>query len=282
MNFSITFATLCFLSQDVLAFSMKNERHSAETMDTARRNLFQAMPAALIAAQGAAFLGIEPAVAASAIDDLPPAAAKSYYQYRIALQTAADYYIFDLQEKVGNLDEWGNIGELFQSNNARGGQGQPSRIERDFVNPMRIVLLSMPPDISEDMRGAQFKFETAMQKISKATGGYRKDLPVEVPLSSIEDAKQGWEEGRIAYNQFFLLLNGVTGLSEMKPIPAAGPNQRSEYGRSYRRYNELVKKTKLCQNRGGPALSQAWGGLMVSGYLQDSCGIPDLDLYFKQ
>jgi hypothetical protein len=44
----------------------------------------------------------------------------------------------------------------------------------------------------------------------------------------------------------------------------------------------LMKKTKLCQNRGGPALSQAWGQLMISGYMQDSCGIPDLEEYFYQ
>merc|ERR1719215_794573 len=132
------------------------------------------------------------------------------------------------------------------------------------------------------MRDAQFKFESAMQKISKATAGYRKDLPVEVPRASVDAAKQGWEDGRIALNQFLVLLNGATGLSELKPVPAAGPNQRSEYGRSYRKYNELVKKTKLCQNRGGPALSQGWGMLMVSGYLQDSCGIPDMEEYFKQ
>ncbi|KAL3942576.1 MAG: hypothetical protein SGBAC_003246 [Bacillariaceae sp.] len=284
MKVSSVVATMALLAQDALSFSMKNERHNVESLDAGRRNLFKILPAALVASQAAAFLGTEPAFAAqaSAFDDLPPDSAKSYYQYRIPLQLAADYYIFELQEKVGDLDEWGNIGQLFASNNARGGQGQPSRIERDFVNPMRIVLLSMPPDVSEEMRDAQFKFESAMQKISKATGGYRKDLPVEVPKASVDDALKGWEEGRLAYNQFLVLLNGVTGLSEMKTVPAAGPNQRTEYGRSYRKYNDLVKKTKLCQNRGGPALSQAWGGLMVSGYLQDSCGIPDLDEYFKQ
>lgn len=299
MRFSATTsATLCcFLlpqrdRDGALAFSAKSPPRraiigAAASADppvdsAARRDLFRAVPAA------AAFLSAasvsRPAVAASAaaIDDLPPDAAKSYYQYRIPLQIATDYYIFELQEKVGNLDEWGNIGQLFASNNARGGQGQPSRIERDFVNPMRIVLLSMPPDVSEDMRDAQFKFESAMQKISKATAGYRKDLPVEVPIASVDAAKQGWEDGRLALNQFLALLNGVTGLAEMKPVPAAGPNQRTEYGRSYRRYNELIKKKKLCQNRGGPALSQAWGQLMVSGYLQDSCGIPDLDGYFMQ
>eukprot|EP00526_Cylindrotheca_closterium_P023383 CAMPEP_0113620774 /NCGR_PEP_ID=MMETSP0017_2-20120614/10594_1 /TAXON_ID=2856 /ORGANISM="Cylindrotheca closterium" /LENGTH=164 /DNA_ID=CAMNT_0000530461 /DNA_START=33 /DNA_END=523 /DNA_ORIENTATION=- /assembly_acc=CAM_ASM_000147 len=164
MKLSFVVATTALLSQDALSFSMKNEKHNVESLDAGRRNLFKFVPAALVASQSTAFLGTEPAFAAlpaSALDDLPPDAAKSYYQYRIPLQLAADYYIFELQEKVGNLDEWGNIGQLFASNNARGGQGQPSRIERDFVNPMRIVLLSMPPDVSDEMRDAQFKFEAA-------------------------------------------------------------------------------------------------------------------------
>lgn len=261
-----------------------NAASSSVVQDEERRNLFKLIPVAMLAVQPALFLGAESATASNSglLDDLPPDAAKAYLQYRIPLQIAADSYIFDLQGKVGDVDEWGNVGQIFQSNNARGGQGQPSKVERDFVNPMRIVLLSMPPDISEEMRDAQFKFESAMQKISKATGGYRKDLPVEIPRSSLDNAKAGWEEGRVALNEFFVLLNKATGLNEMKTIPAAGPNQNSEYGRSASRYNVLIKKTKLCQNRGGPALSQAWGQLMVSGYLQDSCGIPDLDTYFRQ
>lgn len=47
------------------------------------------------------------------------------------------------------------------------------------------------------------------------------------------------------------ILNGVTGLNEMKTIPPIGPNQFAEYGRSQRKYLELKKKIKLCQNRGG-------------------------------
>jgi hypothetical protein len=286
MKLSLSVALFAQLCVGAFSFSLKNEgsRPQKNTLDTERRNLFKLVPAALLASQPAFLLGSEPSFAASNsdLDDLPPDAVKSYYQYRIPLQLAADFYIFDLQDKVGDIDEWGNIGEMFQVKSARGGQGQPSKIERDFINPMTIVLLSMPPDVSDEMREVQFKFEAAMAKISKATGGYRRDLPVEIPRENVDAAKQGWEEGRLAYNQFFVLLNGTVGLSELKPVPAAGPNQRTEYGRSGRRYNELIKKTKLCQNRGGPALSQGWGKLMVSGYLQDSCGIPNLETYFLQ
>ncbi|KAL7578430.1 hypothetical protein ACA910_012823 [Epithemia clementina (nom. ined.)] len=121
-----------------------------------------------------------------------------------------------------------------------------------------------------------------MARIGKATAGIRRDLPVEVDKKLAPEAMDGWNEGRKALNTFFTSLNQVTGLDEMKLIPAAGPNQYAEYGRSQRRYLDLKKKIKLCQNRGGPTLSQAWGQLMVSGYLQDSCGVPDMDAYFYQ
>lgn len=214
------------------------------------------------------------------LPDLPTEASRSYLQYRIPLQIAADFFIFELQPKLANVDDWGEINVLFQTNNARAGQGSPNKIERDFTNPMRILGLSMPPDEAEEMRAAQFKFEAAMQKISRAVSGIRRDLPVEIDPSAVGKAQDGWEEGRLALNDFFVVLNKVTGLNEMKVLPKA--DEIDKYGRSQRKYFELMKKTKLCQNRGGPALAQGWGQLMISGYMQDSCGIPDLDKYFYQ
>mmetsp|Transcript_8237 Transcript_8237/g.18037 ORF Transcript_8237/g.18037 Transcript_8237/m.18037 type:complete len:304 (-) Transcript_8237:169-1080(-) len=217
------------------------------------------------------------------LPDLPPDAVKSYLQYRFPLQLAADFYIFDLQTMVADTDEYGTITDLVASKNARGGQGQPSKIERDFTNPMRIMSLSMPPEYADDIRDSQFAFERAMSKLTKATSGIRRGLSVEIDKDVVPAAKAAWEEGRVALNSFFVTLNTATGLeNELAVIPPAGPNQFQEYGRSIRRYNEFMKKTKLCQNRGGPALSQAWGQLMVSGYLQDSCGVEPLEGYFFQ
>jgi len=186
-----------------------------------------------------------------------------------------------LSSHKSNATSYSFCPQLYRVNNNKG-QGQPSRIERDYINPMRILSLSMPPDAAEDMREAQFNFEKAAAGLSKITTGVRRDLPVEIGPTAQKDALEKWEEGRVALNSFFAALNDTTGLNELKPVPAAGPNQNKEYGRSEKRYFELMKKTKLCQNRGGPALSQAWGQLMVSGYLQDSCGIPDMDTYFYQ
>mmetsp|Transcript_31197 Transcript_31197/g.57642 ORF Transcript_31197/g.57642 Transcript_31197/m.57642 type:complete len:315 (-) Transcript_31197:192-1136(-) len=249
-----------------------------------RRDLFRLSTASAMTAVALPLAASE-AIAASSgavdLEDLPPDAARSYYQYRIPLQIAADFYIFELQDMVGNIDDWGEINQLVRVNNNRG-QGQPSRIEREFVNPMRILGLSMPPDIADEMREHQFKFEKAMAALTKVTLGVRRDLPVEIDKGAVPAAKSSWEDGRVALNDFFVALNTATGLNEMKTIPGAGPSQMKEYGRSSLKYNDLMKKTKLCQNRGGPTLSNAWGKLMTSGYLQDSCGIPDLELYFKQ
>ena len=184
------------------------------------------------------------------LPDLPPEAQRSYLQYRIPLQIFADFYVFEFQRLVENTDDWGEVGQLYRVSNNRG-QGQPSRIEREFTNPIRILGLSMPPDIADPMRDAQFKFEKAMQQISKATAGVSRDLPVEIDKKSIELAKSSWEEGRQALNECFDVVNEATGLKEMKTIPPAGPKQIEQYGRSPGRYFNLVKKTKLCQNRGG-------------------------------
>ncbi len=74
------------------------------------------------------------------------------------------------------MEDWGEVGQLFASS----GGGQPSRMERDFINPMRILELSMPPDEAEALQKARNMFEKAMQIIGKATAGIRRDLPVEV------------------------------------------------------------------------------------------------------
>ena len=245
-----------------------------------RRGIFQV---ASITA-GASLFGARSALAADqgSLDDLPPQAARSYLQYRMPLQMGADYYLWTFQEKIKDTNDWGEIGELFQTNSARGG-GQPNRIERDFTNPMRILGLSMPEEYGDKLRESQFKFEKAMAGITKATAGVRRDLPVEIEKNAESSARAAWDDGRVALNEFFVTLNEATGLTEMKIIPPSGPNQNKEYGRSERKYLDLMKVTKLCQNRGGPTLSAAWGNLMVSGTVQDSCGIAGaLDGYFYQ
>jgi hypothetical protein len=179
------------------------------------------------------------------LGELPPDAPKSYVQYRIRLQIFADFFIYDLQRLIEDVDEWGDVGQLFRVNSNRG-QGQPSRIEREFTNPVRILGLSLPHEFADPMIESQYKFERGMAMISKATAGVRRDLPVEIDKNLITDAKAGWEVGRVAINEVFAILNEATGLPEMKPIPPVGPKQAKQYGRSSRRYFDLSKPWRPC------------------------------------
>ncbi len=61
------------------------------------------------------------------LPDLPNEAVRAYLQYRVQLQISADSYVFSIQDKIGDIDEWGEIGQLFRVNNNKG-QGQPSKI----------------------------------------------------------------------------------------------------------------------------------------------------------
>lgn len=202
----LSFAALFLASSNGLLVSSCHKHRERTTVGLAasydasgglatRRDMFHLATAAF----AASVLDPRPALALTApgdgnLADLPPEAVRSYLQYRMPLQTSADYYVFELQDKVKDIDDWGEIGELFRANNNRG-QGNPSRIEREYVNPMRILGLSMPPDVADRMRDSQFKFEKAMATITKATAGIRRDLPVEVDKNAVGIASAAWEEG---------------------------------------------------------------------------------------
>lgn len=119
------------------ALAAVDESSSTENLVT-RRGIFRGASFAAVAS----VLAPQSVLAADVggLDDLPPEAARSYLQYRMPLQTSADYYLWTLQSKVKDTNDWGEIGELFQTNSARGG-GQPNRIERDFINPSEFSLL---------------------------------------------------------------------------------------------------------------------------------------------
>jgi hypothetical protein len=46
-----------------------------------------------------------------------------------------------------------------------------------------------------------------MQLIQKATVGIRRDLPIEISWKDIAIASKGWEDGRVALNQYLVALN---------------------------------------------------------------------------
>jgi hypothetical protein len=135
------------------------------------------------------------------LPDLPSEAVRSYVQYRFPLQTAIDFYVFDLYDTLKDPSDWGSVGELFQS--------KPTRIEREFTNVMRVVGLSMPPDEAEEMRAAQYDFEKAMAQLSKITLGIRRDLPVELDADIVNKAKAAWDDGRVGLNKLYVSASAL-------------------------------------------------------------------------
>ena len=75
-----------------------------------RRDLLQRVAGASVAAAVAALPAVGNAKATGPADgnlpDLPPEAVRSYLQYRVPLQTSADFYIFELYEKLSDPAEW--------------------------------------------------------------------------------------------------------------------------------------------------------------------------------
>ena len=84
--------------------------------DLGRRELFRN----LVTSAGTAALVLSPVTtnvpvanaAGSALDDLPSEAQRSYRQYRIPLQIAADYYLWELRDKISVIDDWGEVNEV--------------------------------------------------------------------------------------------------------------------------------------------------------------------------
>jgi len=114
-----------------------NSSPSPDSGSSSRRDLLRQAPSllALVGAVGTNFCLPQSATAAAKLTgvtdgnlpELPFEASRSYLQYRFALQVAADYYVFDLQSKVADIDEWGEINQIFQTNNNKG-QGQPNKV----------------------------------------------------------------------------------------------------------------------------------------------------------
>ena len=77
-------------------------------VDGSRRRLFQSMPAIMISLSCPQSSRAVTATGPSDgnLPDLPSDAVRSYLQYRIPLQISADYYVFDLQRMVGDVEQW--------------------------------------------------------------------------------------------------------------------------------------------------------------------------------
>jgi len=212
--------------------------------DSRRRGILSAAPGIILAS----FLHPLPSSASPSPFPSPdPRVPKNKYyeQYKATLSLSADYYYYRLGPSLASPDDWEDVSTLFTSMQGRSG-GQPSWIERNFANPMRIVASGMDdPQATEDLNEARDEFERSMAMIREKVKGSKRDLPVDTPDSDVVQVKKAYDDGLRAVNKFFLVLNRESGTKEMKYLPGKG----EEYSRSEKLFRNYEKKVKSCQNR---------------------------------
>jgi len=210
----------------------------------------------------------------AALDELPRNTQIAYQRWWPAMQLGADFYTFELLDRVRNPQRWDLIGAFI----GVGGDSSASRLEREFISPMTILALAFPPDAGgDDMQEALLKFRKSMGQLGKVAGSSPGPGP---PMSSQEKAAAmaEWEGGRVALNNFLAALNTATETTRLIAVPEGGVG----YPRSKERYVQLNKDAALCRNRGGEQLAGLWGNLMVYGTVPgvDPCGSVKMSNYF--
>jgi len=205
--------------------------------------------------------------AAEALDDLPPKSKQAYLQYLPQFQLDADFFTFELIPLLSQPGRWDLIYKVTDVQTA-GAATSVSRLEREFITPMRQVALAFPPDLyGDEMQSSINDFQKAMFKFSTLA---RKNAQVgNVAAPSAQEIKQlesAFDEGRVAFNGFITAVNAGVGASLLVTVPTVSQALKGEgYPRSKRLYTQLLKDAALCRNRGGEQLAGLWGNLMVYG-----------------
>merc|ERR1712216_549939 len=103
-----------------------------------------------------------PTQSSAALDELPRNTAIAYQRQWPAMQLGADFYTFELLERVQNPNRWDLIGAFA----GLGGDSSASRLEREFLSPMTILSLAFPPDAGGDeMQSALQAFRSSMGQL---------------------------------------------------------------------------------------------------------------------
>ena len=173
--------------------------------------------------------------------ELPPKAKQAYLQYLPQLQLDGDYFAFVLEPLVAQPGRWDQISALVTSTDI-GSAASVSRLEREFITPMRQIALSFPPDLGgEEMQDAIDKFQRNIYSLAAAarkgstignTAG-----PSKAELKAVEDSFDG---GRQAMNAFFAEVNKGVGAKRLEAVPKGGT--KGGYTRSEKLHAPPVAK----------------------------------------
>ena len=210
------------------------------------------------------------------LDELPPKAKQAYLQYLPQLQLDGDYFAFELTPLLSQPGRWDKIFALTESTNIGSAQSV-SRLDREFITPMRILALAFPPDLGgEEMQGAIDNFQKSMFRLSSLARKNAMTGNVAAPnAAEIKEVETAFDGGRKALNTFFEAVNMGAGATRLTPIPPIPQMIKGEgYPRSKTLYTQLLKDAALCRNRGGEQLAGLWGNLMVYGTIPgvNPCG----------
>lgn len=210
------------------------------------------------------------------LEDLPPKAKQAYLQYLPQLQLDGDFFAFELTPLLSQPGRWDKIFALTESTNIGSAQSV-SRLDREFITPMRILTLSFPPDMGgEEMQASIDQFQKSMFKLSALARKNAMTGNVAAPTASeVKQVEEAFDGGRLALNKFFEAVNTGAGAKRLLPIPPPAQMLKGQgYPRSERLYTQLLKDAALCRNRGGEQLAGLWGQLMVYGTIPgvNPCG----------
>jgi len=205
--------------------------------------------------------------AAETLDDLPPKAKQAFLQYLPQFQLDGDFLAFELIPLLGQPGRWDLIYKITEAQTA-GAATTVSRLDREFITPMRQVALAFPPDLQGDeMQAAINDFQKAMFKFSTFARKNAQIGNVAPPTAKeIKELESQFDEGRRAFNAFIVAVNAGAGVELLVTVPTVGEVLKGEgYPRSKGLYTQLIKDAALCRNRGGEQLAGLWGNLMVYG-----------------
>jgi len=252
------------------------------TASLTRRALLGSAAAVAIVQQPLPTLAVDETLT---LDDLPPKAKQAYLQYLPQFQLDGDYFTFEIIPLLSQPGRWDIIFKVTEAQSA-GAATTVSRLEREFITPMRQVALAFPPDMyGEEMQSAIDSFQLSMFKFSTLARKNAQTGNTAAPSKDeIKQVEVAFDASRVALNDFFAAVNSGVGATRLIPIPPVSQALKGEgYPRSKGLYTQLLKDAALCRNLGGEALAGLWGQLMVYGTVPgiNPCGYA-AEAYFRQ
>jgi hypothetical protein len=219
------------------------------------------------------------------LEDLPVKAKQAYLKFLPQFQLDGDYFTFELAPLLSQPGRWDLIFKLTEAQTA-GAATTVSRLDREFITPMRQVALAFPPDMyGEEMQDSIDNFQKAMFRFSTLARRNAQTGNTAGPSQKeIKEVEEAFNACRVSLNAFFAAVNSGVGAARLTPIPTVGEAIKGEnYPRSKVLYTQLLKDAALCRNRGGEVLAGLWGQLMVYGTVPgvNPCGNA-AEAYYRQ